>query len=202
MVDQAITGKIFCFCYLTYGCRIANRTDSLHQTVTGYLGTLIGENPLLLLPNNFQASIVSSSRRRDASAWLAEETRFPEIIPPATILKAVGFIIQFWKKGVENIFFLLTMRLLIIWEGTLGHMWRKLEDCRSSLNCPEENIKGKIVPYWKTQCWLRIGKNLWKQPYRKLYRLWIKKAQIVLIVLLLTLLFSHLLTLHPDSWQP
>ena len=44
------------------------------------------------------------ARRRAASAWLAEETRFPEIIPPVTILKAVGFIIQFRKKGVEHLF--------------------------------------------------------------------------------------------------
>ena len=39
--------------------------------------------------NNFGA------RRRAASAWLAEETHFPEIIPPVTVLKAVDFIIQF-----------------------------------------------------------------------------------------------------------
>ena len=42
------------------------------------------------------------ARRRAASAWLAEETRFPEIIPSVTVLKAVGFIIQFRKK--ENIY--------------------------------------------------------------------------------------------------
>ena len=42
------------------------------------------------------------ARRRAASAWLAEETRFPETIPPVTVLKAVGFIIQFQKK--DNIY--------------------------------------------------------------------------------------------------
>ena len=55
-MDQAATGKTFYFCYLTYGSRTANRTDSLHQTIMGQLGTLIGENPLLLFPTNFQAS--------------------------------------------------------------------------------------------------------------------------------------------------
>ena len=52
-VDWAVTGKTLYFCYLTYGSRTANWTDSLHQIVMGYLGTLIGENPLLLLLVNF-----------------------------------------------------------------------------------------------------------------------------------------------------
>ena len=69
---------------------------------------------MLFPPTNFQASIVLGSRRRAASAWLGEETRFPETIPPVTVQKAVGFIIQFHKKGVENICFLLIMKLLII----------------------------------------------------------------------------------------
>ena len=62
-MDRAATGKTFYFCYLTYGSRTANRTDSLHQTVMGYLGTLTGENPLLLLPANFQASTKSQDLR-------------------------------------------------------------------------------------------------------------------------------------------
>ena len=28
------------------------------------------------------------------------------------------------------------------------------------LNCPEENVRGKIILYRKTQCWLEISKNL------------------------------------------
>ena len=41
------------FCYLTYGSRTANQTNSLDQTVMGLLGTLTGENPLLLFPAIF-----------------------------------------------------------------------------------------------------------------------------------------------------
>ena len=67
---------------------------------------------MLLLPANFQASTVYGARRA-ASAWLAEETRFPEIIPPVTVLKAVDFIIQFQKKGIENIYIMFAMKLLI-----------------------------------------------------------------------------------------
>ena len=55
-MDWAATGKTLYFCYLTYDIRIANRTDFPYQIVTGYLETLTGENPLLLLPANFQAS--------------------------------------------------------------------------------------------------------------------------------------------------
>ena len=67
---------------------------------------------MLLLPTNFQASTVFGARRRAASAWLAEETRFPEIIPPVIVLKAVDFIIQFRKKGIENIYIMLATKLL------------------------------------------------------------------------------------------
>ena len=69
---------------------------------------------MLLFPMNFQASTVSGARRRAASASLAEETRFLEIIPPVTVLKAVGFIIQFRKKEIENIYMLLATKLLMI----------------------------------------------------------------------------------------
>ena len=55
-MDRAANGKTFVFCYLTYGSQTVNRMDSLHQTVMGCLGTLTGENPLLLLPAIFQAS--------------------------------------------------------------------------------------------------------------------------------------------------
>ena len=57
MVDQATNGKAVCFCYLTYGSQTTNQMDSLRQIVMGQLGTLTRENPLLLLPANFQASI-------------------------------------------------------------------------------------------------------------------------------------------------
>ena len=68
---------------------------------------------MLLLPANFHASKITGARRRAASAWLAEETRFPEIIPPVTVLKAVDFIIQFQKKGIENIYIMLATKLLM-----------------------------------------------------------------------------------------
>ena len=67
---------------------------------------------MLLLPVNFQASTVSGARRRASSVWLAEETCFPEIIPPVIVQKAVGFIIQFQKK--ENIYIMLAKKLLMI----------------------------------------------------------------------------------------
>ena len=53
------------------------------------------------------------ARRRAASAWPAEETRFPEIIPPVIVLKAVEFIIPFRKKGIENIYILLATKLFM-----------------------------------------------------------------------------------------
>ena len=55
-MDQAAIGKTSVFVTLTYGSRTANRTDSPYQTVTGWLGTLTRENPLLLFPVNFEAS--------------------------------------------------------------------------------------------------------------------------------------------------
>ena len=106
--------KPFIFCYLTYGSRIANRMDFPYQTVMGQLGTLTGENPLLLFPANFQGSTVSGARRRAASVWLAEETRFPKTIPSVTVQKAACFIIQFLKRGVESICILSTTKLLKI----------------------------------------------------------------------------------------
>ena len=38
-MDWAATGKAV-FCTLTYGSRIANQTDSLHQTVNGLVGNV------------------------------------------------------------------------------------------------------------------------------------------------------------------
>ena len=64
-------------------------------------------------PVKFQASTFFGARRRAASVWLAEETCFPEIIPPVIVLRAVGSIIQFWKK-IENIYIMLAMKLLMI----------------------------------------------------------------------------------------
>ena len=76
---------------------------------------------MLLLAAIFQVSTVSGARRRAASAWLAEETCFPEIIPPVTVQKAVWFPILFLKRRVENICIIWTMKLLMILEDILGH---------------------------------------------------------------------------------
>ena len=69
---------------------------------------------MLLFPANFQAPTITGARRRVASVWLAKETHFPEIIPPVIVLKVVEFIIQFQKKGIEDIYILLATKLLMI----------------------------------------------------------------------------------------
>ena len=102
------------FCYLTYGSRTANQTDSLYQTINGLVGNVDWVESLTVVACEFPGSNSFGARRRAASAWLAKETCFPEIVPPVTVLKVVGFIILFQKKGVNNICFLLTMMLLII----------------------------------------------------------------------------------------
>ena len=73
---------------------------------------LIGENRYCCYLRFFRPQQFFGARRRATSVWLAEETRFPENIPPVIVLKAVGFIIQFRKK--ENIYILLATKLLII----------------------------------------------------------------------------------------
>ena len=101
------------FCHLTYGSRTANRTDSLHQTINGLVGNVDWGESLAFVACEFPGLNSSGARRRAASAWLAKETHFPEIIPPVTILKAVDFIIQFQNKGIENIYILLATKLLM-----------------------------------------------------------------------------------------
>ena len=78
----------------------------------GLVGNVDWGESLAIVSYEFLDLNSSSARRRASSAWLAEETRFPEIIPPVTVLKAVGFIIQFRKK--ENIYILLETKLLMI----------------------------------------------------------------------------------------
>ena len=113
-VDRAATSETFVFVTLTYGGRTVNRMDSLYQTVNGLVGNVDWGESLTVAACEFLGLNSFGSRRRATSAWLAEETRFPEIIPSVTVLKAVGFIILFQKKGVKNTCFLLTTRLLII----------------------------------------------------------------------------------------
>ena len=45
MVDWATTDKTRFNRYLTYDIQTVNRTNSPYQTITSYLGMLIGENP-------------------------------------------------------------------------------------------------------------------------------------------------------------
>ena len=83
--------------------------DSLYQTVNGLVGNVDWGESLTVVSYEFWGLNSFVARRRVASVWLAEETRFPENIPPVTVLKAVGFVIQFQKK--ENIYILLATKL-------------------------------------------------------------------------------------------
>ena len=112
-MDRAATGKILVFCYLTYGSRTANRTDSLFQTVNRIVGNVDWGESLTVVSCEFLGLNSFGARRRAASAWLAEETRFPETFPPVIVLKAVDFIIQFRKKEIESIYILLETKLLM-----------------------------------------------------------------------------------------
>ena len=56
----------------------------------------------MLRPRKSQATTVSGTRRRAASAWLAGEIHFLKITPPVIVLKAVYFLIQILKR-IENI---------------------------------------------------------------------------------------------------
>ena len=85
-MDRAITGEALCL-YLTYGSRTVNRTDSLYQTVNGIVGNVDWGESLILVSCEFLGLNSFGARRRAASVWLDEETRFPEIIPPVTVLK-------------------------------------------------------------------------------------------------------------------
>ena len=124
-MDQAATGKAFVFVTLTYSSRTANRTDSLYQIVNGLVGNVDWGESLTVAACEFLGLNSFGARRRAANAWLVEETCFPKNIPPVTVLKAMGFIIQFRKK--ENIYILLTMKLLMIektHQGICKEDWR------------------------------------------------------------------------------
>ena len=86
--------------------------DSLYQTVNGLVGNMDWGESLTVVACEFLGPNRIGARRRAASAWLAEETRFPENIPPVTVLKAVGSVIQIRKK--ENIYILLVTKFLMI----------------------------------------------------------------------------------------
>ena len=78
----------------------------------GLVGNVDWGESLTVVACEFMGLNRFGTRRRAASAWLAEETCFPEIIQLVTVLKAVGFIIQLQKK--ENIYILLATKLLMI----------------------------------------------------------------------------------------
>ena len=81
------------FVTLTYGSRTIDRTDSLYQTVSGLVGNADWGESLTVGTCEFPGLNSFGARRRAASAWLAEETRFTEIIPVVTVQKVVVFII-------------------------------------------------------------------------------------------------------------
>ena len=91
-----------------------NRKVSLYRTVNELVGNVDWGESLTVVAYEFPGLNSFGARRRAISAWLAEETRFPEIIPPVTVLKVVGFIIQFQRKEIENIYMLLETSLVII----------------------------------------------------------------------------------------
>ena len=78
------------FCYLTYGSRTANRTDSLYQTINGLVGNVDWGESLTVAACEFPGINSFGTRRRAASVWLAKETRFPKIIPLVTVLTVAG----------------------------------------------------------------------------------------------------------------
>ena len=80
--------------------------DSLHQTVNGIVGNVDWGKSLTVAACEFLGLNSFGARRRATSAWLAEETHFPETFPPVIVLKAVDFIIQFLKKKREKSCFL------------------------------------------------------------------------------------------------
>ena len=51
-MDRAVTGKTFC--YLTYGSRTANRTESLYQIVNGLVGNVDWGESLTIAACEFQ----------------------------------------------------------------------------------------------------------------------------------------------------
>ena len=96
---------------MTYGSRTINWTDSLFQTVSGLVGNVDWGESLTVAACEFSRINSFGARRRAASAWLAEETRFAEIIPLVTVLKVVDHEIQFQKKKIENIYILFATKL-------------------------------------------------------------------------------------------
>ena len=68
--------------------------DSLYQTANGLVRSIDWGEYLTVVSCQFLGLNSFGARRRAANAWLAEETRFPEIIPPVTVLKVVDFIIR------------------------------------------------------------------------------------------------------------
>ena len=66
------------FCYLTYGSQTANRMDSLYQTVNRLVGNVDWGESFSVVACDFLGLNSSGARRREASAWLAVETYFPQ----------------------------------------------------------------------------------------------------------------------------
>ena len=88
--------------------------DSLYQTVNGLVGNVDWGESLTVATCEFPGPNSFSARRRAASAWLAEETHFTEIILLVTVLKVVDHVIQFQKKKTKNIYILFATKLLMI----------------------------------------------------------------------------------------
>ena len=95
-MDRAATGRTFVFCYLTYGSRTANRTDSLYQTVNGLVGNVDWGESLTVVACEFRG--LNRVFFKNTPKNLA-----PETFPPVTVLKAVNF--------VENSYIMLATKL-------------------------------------------------------------------------------------------
>ena len=61
--------------------------DSPYQMINGLFGNGYWGESLMSVPGIFPGINSFGARRRAASAWLAEEIRFLENIPPMTVLK-------------------------------------------------------------------------------------------------------------------
>ena len=125
-MDQAATGKTF-VCFLTYGSRTANRTDSPFQTVNGLVGNVDWGECLSVVTCDFPGLNSSGTRRRAASEWLAVETYFSQDYPTSRRFEACNLtqVLTGFGYTFEVRKHVLTLRCSLVRLGsfTCAHGW-------------------------------------------------------------------------------